>query len=145
MNRITTIAATGAAITLAALLGGCSTDADVASRNLSQAAEAFEVNRRIVFFNGITDTYLMEIEGRCSVETTEGALAGSLEVTCKDGPDSFKKHYLGLSDNVSFFAEQTEQVDVSEYRYRVVFKPEVILPDIDVRTSNEADTREEGQ
>lgn len=46
-------------------LAGCSSDADVASDNLSKAAEQFEVNRRIVFFNGITDKYLLTIEGRC--------------------------------------------------------------------------------
>ena len=36
---------------------GC-TDAQVASRNLSKAADQFEINRRVVFFNGITDSYL---------------------------------------------------------------------------------------
>jgi hypothetical protein len=120
-------------ILLAALLvvgaAACSSDADVASKNLSARAEAFEVPRRIVFFNGITDQYLLTIEGFCSVETGESMLAGSLEVTCKLGPDEYKKHFLGLSDNVSFLVEQVESVDVSEYRYRVVFKPSTIVPD----------------
>ena len=117
-----------------AMLGitACSSDADVASENLSKAAEQFEVQRRIVFFNGITDQYLLTIEGRCSVETTDSALGGSLEVTCKLGPEQFKKHFLGLSDNVSYFVEQTESVNVSVYRYRVIFKPETIVPDVDV-------------
>jgi hypothetical protein len=116
---------------LAVALAGCSSDADVASENLSKAADQFEIDRRIVFFNGITDTYLLSIEGRCSI-TDEG---NQLEVTCKVGPEDgekgFKKHFLGLSDNVSYFVEQLEGVDVSTYHYRVIFRPEAIVPDVD--------------
>lgn len=122
-------------VTSSMLLTGCASDADRVSENLSKAAEQFEVERRIVFFNGITDKYLMTIEGRCSVETADSALGGSLEVTCKIGPDQYKKHFLGLSDNVSYFVEQTRTVDASEYNYRVIFKPETIIPNIDVETS----------
>lgn len=118
----------------ALVVGGCSSDADIASDNLSKAAEQFEIQRRVVFFNGITDKYLLVIEGRCSVETAESALGGSLEVTCKVAHDQYKKHYLGLSDNVSYFVEQLVTVDVSEFHYRVIFKPEQIVPDIDLRT-----------
>ena len=98
------------ALMLTLALGAACTDskADVASHNLSKAAEQFEIDRRIVFFNGITDKYLLTVEGRCSVETSDSALGGSLEVTCKVGPDQYKKHFLGLSDNVSYFVEQTE-------------------------------------
>lgn len=127
----------GVVLAVSALLTtGCTeTDADVASSNLSKAAEQFEVERRIVFFNGITDKYLLTVEGRCSVEAGAQAMAGSLEVTCKIGPDEYKKHFLGLSDNVSYFVEQTDAIDVSEYHYRVVFKPEAVVPNIDVETS----------
>jgi len=106
----------------------------VASRNLSVAAEQFEIQRRVVFFNGITDKYLLEITGLCSVETSDAALGGSLEVTCKTGPTTFKKHFLGLSDNVSYFVEQIESVNASVYNYRVIFKPDVIVPNIDLKT-----------
>lgn len=114
----------------------CDSPADVAASNLSKAAEQFEIERRIVFFNGITDMYLLTVEGRCSVETSESALGGSLEVTCKVGPNQYKKHFLGLSDNVSYFVEQIESASVSEYHYRVIFRPETIVPDIEVDTSN---------
>lgn len=123
-----------AALTMV-LAGAACTDnskADVASHNLSKAAEQFEINRRIVFFNGITDKYLLVVEGRCSVETSQSALGGSLEVTCKIGPSQYKKHFLGLSDNVSYFVEQTEVADVSEYHYRVIFRPTTIVPDVEV-------------
>ena len=112
------------------LLAACDTDATVASRNLSKAADMFEINRRIVFYNGITSEYILNIEGRCSIE---GGRGSQLSVTCKTGPQAFKKHFLGLSDNVTFFAEQLEARDVSVYHYRVVFKPQVIVPDVDFR------------
>lgn len=130
MKKIMGLAAAGGMILAGIGLSSCSSDADVAAHNISAAAEAFEIQRRIVFFNGITDKYLLVVEGRCSVETSDSALGGSLEVTCKIGPNQFKKHFLGLSDNVSYFVEQTETANVSEYHYRVVFKPDVIVPDI---------------
>lgn len=107
----------------------CSDDADVASENLSKAADNFEVQRQIVFFNGITDTYLLTIEGLCAI-ADEG---NQLEVTCKVGEDQFKKHFLGLSDNVSYFVEQQESENVSTDHYRVTFKPSTVIPDVDVR------------
>lgn len=112
-------------------LTGCSDDSEVVSENLSKAADNFEVNRRIVMFNGITDKYLMEIVGVCSI-TDEG---NQLEVVCKTGKNEYKKHFLGLSDNVSYFVEQVDGVEASAYHYRVTFKPEQIIPDIDLRTS----------
>ncbi len=130
MHRRAALAGT-TLIAVASALTACSTDADVASSHLSKAAEQFEVNRRIVFFNGITDKYLLTIEGKCSVETSDSALGGSLEVTCKIGDNQYKKSFLGLSDNVSYFVEQIDPIDVSEYHYRVIFKPETIVPDVD--------------
>lgn len=125
---------TVATLPILILIGTACTDskADVASHNLSKAAEQFEIQRRIVFFNGITDKYLLTVEGRCSVETSDSALGGSLEVTCKVGPDQYKKHFLGLSDNVSYFVEQTEVANVSEYHYRVIFRPDTIIPAVEV-------------
>lgn len=121
-----------AGLTLMGALTACEDDdAVVASENLSKAADNFEIARRIVFFNGITDTYLLEIQGACAI-ADEG---NQLEVTCKIGENAFKKHFLGLSDNVSYFVEQVEAADVSVYHYRVTFKPQTIVPDIDFRGS----------
>lgn len=114
---------------VALALSGRQDDAKVASYNLSKAADNFEINRRIVFYNGITGEYMLAIEGRCSIADQ----GNQLEVTCKTGPNEYKKHFLGLSDNVTYFVEQLDAADVSVYHYRVTFKPSVILPDIDVR------------
>lgn len=93
--------------------------------------------RRVVFFNGITDTYLLSIEGYCSIkdETGEASGANQLEVTCLVGDGEYKKHFLGLSDNVSYFVEQVDGAEVDPFHYRVIFRPETILPDIDMETS----------
>ena len=114
-------------------------DADVASENVSKAADNFEVNRRIVFFNGITDKYLLEIKGACSIE----AEPKQLEVICKTGKNEYTKEFLGLSDNVSYFVEQGEPVKASAYHYRKTFKPQSILPDIDFRASTDDGPREQ--
>lgn len=118
---------------LVIVLSAC-TDADIASNNLSKAADNFEINRRIVFYNGITDTYLLTIEGRCSLGNQDDR-SKQVTVTCKTGEDAYKKHFLGLSDNVTYFAEQLETANVSAYHYRVTFKPGVILPDIDLKVN----------
>jgi hypothetical protein len=102
-----------------ALVAGCSSDADVASHNLSKAADQFEVTRRIVFYNGITGGYMLTIEGLCSLGNNDKSK--TLSVTCKTGPAAY---------NVTFFVEQLEPVTASPYRYRVIFKPDVIVPDI---------------
>lgn len=113
-------------------LVGCSTEADTVSENLSKSADSFEVQRRVVFFNGITDKYLLTVEGLCALNTESGK---KLTVTCKIGKDQYKKHYLGLSDNVSYFVEQTDAKYESAYHYKVLFRPEEIIPDIDLQTS----------
>lgn len=125
--------AIAAALAGSILLAGCGSDADIASRNLSKAADMFEINRRVVFYNGITGEYMLTIEGRCAIGS--GQSAKSVTVTCRTGESKFKKHFLGLSDNVTYFAEQMSYADVSVYHHRVVFKPQSILPDIDLRGS----------
>ena len=116
-------------VALAAAISGCSSDADVASYNLSKAADQFEVSRRVVFYNGVTGEYILSVEGLCSLGNSD--TAQRMSVTCKTGPDSYKKHFIGLSDNVTFFAEQLEPKKSSAYHYRVIFKPQSIIPDVD--------------
>lgn len=114
-----------------AVISGCSSDANVASHNISKAADQFEINRRVIFYNGITGEYILAIEGYCSLGNSDKA--GQLSVTCKTGPSDFKKHFLGLSDNVTYFAEQIEPAKASVYHYKVIFKPSVIIPDVDAK------------
>jgi hypothetical protein len=111
-------------------VSACSKPADVVSQNISNDADSFKVNRRIVFYNGITNQYMLVIEGYCSLGNDDKA--GTLSVTCMVGQDQYKKHFLGLSDNVTYFVEQITSVAESKYHYKVVFNPGVIVPDITV-------------
>ncbi len=128
MKRITTILAS--LLITASMLTACN-DADVASRNLSQAADNFEINRRVVFYNGITGDYILTIEGLCSKGNDDRERM--VTFTCKTGPNMFKKHFLGVSNNVTYFVEQMEAAPTDVYHYRVTFKPSVIIPDIRVK------------
>ena len=117
---------------MAMVLWSC-TDAEVVSTNLSKAADQFEVFRRVVFYNGITNEYILTIEGYCSLQGGGGTSnPNELQVIVKTGPHTYLKHFLGLSDNVTYFAEQLEGMDASTAHYRVIFKPSVIIPNIDL-------------
>jgi len=107
----------------------CSSDAYVVSSNLSKAADSFEIYRRVVFYNGITDTYILSIEGYSSV----GFFDDKFVVTVKTDDGTFLKHYLGRADNVFPFVEQLDSVAVSDRHYRVIFKPSTIVPNIDLQ------------
>jgi len=123
-----------ALVCIMTLLSGCSSDAEVASANLSLAADNFQIERRIIFVDTWTDTYLFSITGLCSIKSAEGTTGtAGVAVTCKVGANEYKKHYLGLSGNVTYFSEQLGPAQVGVYRYKVVFKPTTIVPDIDLR------------
>lgn len=112
-------------------LAGCTSEADKASENLSKSAERFEVERRIVGINGITDNVLFEVTGYCSIEND----GNKLDVICKVGPETVERTTLGLSDNVTYVSTQLEGKKVDFYRPKIVFRPESIIPDFDMATS----------
>jgi hypothetical protein len=113
------------------MLTACEPAANIAARNISAAADNFEIHRRVVFYNGITGQYILVIEGLCSLGNNDTGLR--MSVTCKTGPSSYKRHFLGLSQNVTFFAEQLDGVAASQYRYRVMFNPLAAVPSIEIR------------
>lgn len=129
-RRFGIIAATVAAG--AVLLSGCTSDADRVNENLSTSAEQFEVQRTIVFYNGITDTYIAVVEGRCSIERD----GEKMQAICKVGPNEYSRDEVGLSDNVTYFALQTKATDVDPYHKRIILKPENALPDFDVQVGD---------
>jgi hypothetical protein len=112
-------------------LTACPHESDVVSKNLSTEADQFHILRRIVFYNGITGEYMLVIEGLCALGNDDPP--GELTVICKVGEDQYKKHFLGLSDNVTYVVEQLEAASVSSAQYKVIFKPSVIVPDVDAQ------------
>lgn len=116
-------------------ISGCSTAKDTVSYNISRDADEFRVVRRVVFYNSITDTYIMEMIGNISIDLGRNNV---IEVIAKIGPDKYQKHYLGLSDNVTYTVEQIGTSNASEYKYKVIFKPESIVPiDIEFKSGEE--------
>ena len=108
------------------------TDADVASHNLSKKADYFEIPRRIVFYNGITSEYILEIEWYCSLWTSTQTTLDEIYIICKDW-NWYKKHFLWLSDNVTYVVEQLDDSVVSTNHYKIIFKPSAILPSVEIR------------
>lgn len=120
----------GAGLASAFLLtgAGCASDAAKVNENITTAADQFEVQRKIVGVNGIADTPAFEVEGRCSINDQ----GHQLEIICKHGPDDYRKHFIGLSDNTYYVATQLEGLDASEYNTRILIKPENIVPNFDL-------------
>lgn len=130
MNKMKNkILGVGCATLFAIFLAGCNDDAQIASRNLSKAADNFEVDRRIVFYNGWTNTYMLEVVGKCSIEVS----SNKMYAICKYGDNDFRKHGLGLSSNITWFSEQLKGIGVNVYHTRITWKPQAILPDVDFR------------
>lgn len=115
-------------------LVGCTSDADKADENLRTAAEAFEVQRTIVGINGITGQTIFVAEGRCSFEYPSGR---RVDVTCKYGPDEYRKHVFIMGDQDSVTVTQEKAIDVSEYHTRVVLKPQNLLPEFDIQVGED--------
>lgn len=128
MHKIKAAVVTGLAVLT---LAGCSSNADVVSDNISKAADNFEVARRIVFIDTVTNEYMLTIEGRCNINV-DGDGGGQLEVTCRT-PAGDKKHFLGLNHTATYFVEQVSPISVDQNHYKVYFKPSVIIPDIDAK------------
>lgn len=114
-------------------LSACGSAADTVSRNISKDAEQFRVLRRIVVINGITDKPELMVTGRCSYESTRWQLV----LTCKEGVNEYKKHTIGLSDNVFWTSTQVGTINESEYHTKFIFRPESIVPGVDLVTGTQ--------
>jgi hypothetical protein len=130
---MTKLKALMAALLLVAGLAACTgpSAADRANENLSKAAENFEVPRRIVGINAITDTVLFSVEGFCSYETG----GGTYQAICKQPDGSIERTTLAKSDNVTIVVTQMQGVHVDLFRSRVIFRPETVIPNFDLSTS----------
>jgi len=114
-------------------IAGCTDAATTANENLSKAADNFEVPRRIVGINGITDKILFTVEGFCSITPTDN----KLDVICKtDANGTVERTSLGLSDNVTWVVTQLRGVKVSTMQPRVILRPSTLVPDFELSTSN---------
>ena len=120
-----------AAILLTVLcLTGCETEAQRVSYNISQEADNFNTIRQITVINCIQGDVLFQMTGKMSI--TADTNDNQLEVIIEDDNGKYKKHFIGLSDNVTYVVEDITDGDVSKYHYTLNFNPKMWVP-IDVK------------
>lgn len=113
-----------ALVCLVCCFTGC-TAADNVNHNLSQAANNFEVFRKITVYNARTDLIVMEMEGAMSLSNNS---TSELVVTCKTGPDEYKKNYIYLNEYVIYVVEDITGTVTDPYHYKIHF----YTPQLDV-------------
>ena len=108
------------------ILTGCDTEASRASYNLSQEADNFNVIRQLTVINCIQGDVLFQMSGRMSI--TADTSDNQLEILVEDENGNYQKHFVGLSDNVTYTVEQLRGIDVDQYKYTLNFNPKMWLP-----------------
>ena len=113
-----------AASVFALAMTGCNDDATVARRNMTKAADNFELMRRIVFYNVRLGQNVVTVEGKCSIEYG----SGRTEYICKVGDGKYIRNFLSDSNDIVAIVEQMDSVPVNVYHFRRTFKPQTIIP-----------------
>lgn len=106
-------------------LAGC-TEAERVSYNLSQEADNFNVIRQLTVINCIEGDVLFQMTGKMSI--TADTTDNQLEVIVEDENGRYKKHFIGLSDNVTYVVEDISTNDVSAYKYVLNYNPKMWIP-----------------
>lgn len=113
-------------IVVMALFTGCETEAERVSYNLSQEADNFNDIRQITVINCLQGDVLFQMTGKMSI--TADTEDDQLEIVVEDENGEYKKHFIGLSDNVTYVVEDITSDDVSQYKYTLNFNPKMWLP-----------------
>lgn len=108
------------------LLTGCETQADRVSHNLSQQADNFNVVRQLTVINCIEGDVLFQMTGKMSIKADTAD--NQLEVIVENEGGNYKKHFIGLSDNVTYVVEDMDVTSVSKYRYTLNYNPKMWIP-----------------
>lgn len=113
---------------MATMLTGCqTTEAQRVSYNLSQEADNFNIVRQLTVINCIEGDVLFQMTGRMSI--TADTADNQLEIIVEDG-GTYVKHFVGLSDNVTYVVEDLNlgANDVQKYKYTLNFNPNMWIP-----------------
>jgi len=113
------------------MLTGCESQAEKVSYNLSQQADNFNVVRQLTVINCIEGDVLFQMTGKMSI--TADIADNQLEVIVEDQDGRYKKHFIGLSDNVTYVLEDLGENDVSNYKYTLNYNPKMWIP-VEVQT-----------
>lgn len=128
MKRITLVLALMGCLLM---VTGCESEAEKVSYNLSQQADNFNVIRQLTVINCIEGDVLFQMTGKMSI--TADTADNQLEVIVEDEDGSYKKHYIGLSDNVTYVLEDLGENKVSKYKYTLNYNPKMWIP-VEVQT-----------
>lgn len=123
MKRLVKLLTTTAIIVT--FMTGCGTEAQRVSYNLSQEADNFNVVRQVTVINCIEGDTLFQMSGRMSI--TADTADNQLEIIIED-EGRYKKHFIGLSDNVTYVVEDLDVNDVSKYKYTLNYNPKMWIP-----------------
>ena len=107
------------------VMSGC-TEAERVSYNLSEEADNFNDIRQITVINCIQGDVLFQMTGKMSI--TADTTDNQLEVIVEDENGEYKKHFIGLSDNVTYVVEDVTSDDVNKYKYTLNFNPKMWIP-----------------
>ncbi len=118
-----------AVLLLAVALTGCLSEAEKVNYNITKQAGYFECERRVTVYNARTDNVILYIEGYIDVSNNTSS---ELIVTCKVGPDEYKKNYVYLNDYTLYVVEDINGTHTDPYHYKVYFHTDV-LPSVEVR------------
>lgn len=110
---------------------GC-TQAERVEYNITKEADNFNVVRQLTVINCLQGDVLFQMTGRMSI--TADTQDNQLEIIVEDD-GTYVKHFIGLSDNVTYVIEDLNlgANDVSKYRYTLNFNPNMWIP-INVET-----------
>lgn len=112
-------------VSLVSMLSGCS-EASKVSHNLSLEADNFNDIRQVTVINCLQGDVLFQMTGKMSI--TADTADNQLEVVVEDENGEYKKHFIGLSDNVTYVVEDITAGEVSKYKYTLNFNPEMWIP-----------------
>lgn len=106
-----------ALIVIILCLSGCR-EASKVNRNLSVEADNFNCERRITVYNARTDNIILYIEGYMSISNNVNS---ELVITCKTGPEEYKKNYVFLNDYTLYVVEDITGTNADPYHYIIEF------------------------
>ncbi|HIT08726.1 MAG TPA: hypothetical protein IAB55_06540 [Candidatus Merdivicinus faecavium] len=111
------------ATALSLLLAGLTscTEASQVNYNINQAADNFNVTRRLEVINARTDTPLFELIGNFSLSNNS---ENELVITVELENGIYKKHYVYLNEYTMYVVEDLSGSDVSPYHYEINVLPE---------------------
>lgn len=109
------------------MLTGCS-EAERVSYNLSKQADNFNVVRQLTVINCIEGDVLFQMTGKMSI--TADTADNQLEIIVENEDGTYVKHFVGLSDNVTYVVEDLNLGDneVNKYKYTLNFNPKMWIP-----------------